>query len=152
MAKPTSQENNTPSVKAIKPANYFVPIVILLGFLAAAITYRIIMLKSLDESQDLALRYEQIADGRDYASLIEDRAIINRIVAQSLHDNGRMPSRDEIAGKVEELAEADDLAVDMRAQRDRFTFFTDVIIFGLSGIVLLFLIAFLVKQRKIHLH
>lgn len=150
MEKSTSQENSTPPVKAVKHSSLFIPIGILLGFLAAAITYRYITVNDLDESQNLLLRYEEIAKGRDSASLIEDRHVLNRIVVQLLHDKGTMPSREEIVTKAEGLAEAGDLATEMQAQRSRFTFFLDVVIYGLAGIVILFLAAYIRRQRIIH--
>ena len=150
MEKSTSQGNSTPPVKAVKQSSYFIPVAIVIGFLAAAITYRIITLNDLDESQNLLLRYEEIAKGRDAAGLMEDRSILNRIVVQSLQDAGRVPSREEIATKAEALAEAADLAGEMQAQRGRFTFFLDVVIYGLAGVLILFLAAYIRRQRIIH--
>lgn len=149
MEKSTAQENKISPVKAVKHSSLFIPIGILLGFLAAAITYRIVTLNDLDESRNLLLHYEEIAQGRNSASLMEDRSVLNRIVVQSLHDNGRAPSQEEIATKAGELADAGDMAAGLQAQRDRFTFFLDAVIYGLAGILILFLAAYIRKQRLI---
>jgi len=151
MEEPTTPASNTPSAKPALPSKHLVTIVILIGFLAAAITYRIATITDLTQSRGVLERYEELVGGRDYASLMGDRRILNRINAQSLHDSGKMPTPAEVESKVEELAQAGELAGELDEQRARFTFFIDVIIYGLAGIIILFLAVLLFKRRHSYL-
>jgi hypothetical protein len=151
METPTAPQSNIPPTKTSPTRNYLVPITILVGFLAAVITYRIINIGNLEQSRGELAHYEEIAGGRDYSSLMEDKSILRRITAQSLHDNGRRPTPDEVEIMVTDLAQAGELASELDEQRARFSLFMDVIIYGLTGIIVVFLAVLLFKRRHRHL-
>ena len=152
MEEPIKHKNSVKPLKTAPSNNYLITIAVLIGFLAVAITYRIVTLGDLAQSRGVLEHYEEIAGGRDYKSLMDDRHILSRITAQSLHGNGRMPTQSEVESSVQELAQAGELAGELDAQRARFVFFIDVIIYCLAGIIAVFLGAILYKRRHSYLH
>jgi hypothetical protein len=152
METPTTPKTDSPPAQSTPTKSYLVPLVILIGFLAAAVTYRIVTISDIEQSRNLLQRYEEIAKGRDYTDLLGDRRILSRIAAQSLHDRGRLPTPDEVELKAADLAEAGELAGELDEQTTRFTFFMDVIIYGLAGIIVVFLVVLLFKRRHRYWH
>ena len=152
MESSTEPRTNPLPVGSVKRINRLIAMAILLGFLAAAITYRTIALEEIQQSRTVLVGYEELAAGRDYSSLITDSRILNRIAAQSLHEVGRLPSRVEVEARVEELAQAGELAHELDDQRVRFSFFTDLIIYGLAVTIMVFLAVLLYKQRHSYMH